>query len=367
MGVFYNTGLRYKEGLPVHREDAPPAPFPSLTCAGYDGLMVVLPTMGPLHLTQPRYNAVSLLRQIELRRPEKLYLASYSPEGLAERVWRDQHDLAMFFLVPWVEERGVPIVALGERAEALQAEAERFLEYLGSMPRGDEVKQRFAQADREIVDFLTVPRMPEDLGSEDFLAGLRERLGAVRDLAGEGPATGFREQRMADVAARIAELEDPEAVVLVDVLDYPVLLSQLGGSVDGPVPLEPDEAERARAVMDRAWRLEEDDAWGNLIGQLMELEQAEARFLAAQVYLAAGQAQDALRLMEEVSRGDFSTPEYLPGYLLARLGQLYDLNGQRERAVRVYRSVLALSWVPAEAREIALAGMRTPFQPSPQG
>jgi len=328
--------------------------------------MVVLPGFGPLHLTQPRYNAVSLVRQIELRKPRRVYLASYSPQGLQSKTWRDQHDLAMFFLVPWAEERGVPIVALGERAESLQAEAERFLEYLGSMPRGEEAKQRFAQADREIVDFLTVPRLPEDLAAEDFLEGLRARLATVRDLAGEGPATGFREQRMADVAARLAEMEDSEAVVLVDVLDYPVLLSYLDG-VEGPAPLEPNEAERARAVMDRAWRLEEDDAWGNLLGQLMELEQAEARFLAAQVYLAAGQAQDALRLMEEVSRGDFSTPEYLPGYLLARLGQLYDLGGQRERAVRAYRGVLALSWVPDEAREVAMAGIRAPFRPSPEG
>ena len=98
----------------------------------------------------------------------------------------------------------------------------------------------------------------------------------------------------------------------------------------------------------------------------MEIGEPEARFLAAQVYLAAGQAEDAMRLMEEVSRSDFSTPEYLPGYLLARLGQLYDLNGQRDRALRAYRGVLALSWVPAEAREIALAGVRAPFRPQPE-
>ncbi|WP_287408474.1 hypothetical protein [Oceanithermus sp.] len=327
--------------------------------------MIVLPSLGPLHLTQPRYNAVSLLRQIEHHRPRVVYLASYSPEGLEAKVWRDQHDLAMFALEPWAALRGVPLVALGDRAEALQAEAEHFLEYLGSMPRGEEAKQRFAEADRQIVEYLTVPRLPEEYASEGFLSGLRERLHVARELAGEGPATGFREERMAAVAAGLAELDADGSVVLVDVLDYPVLLEHLG-AVGGPVPLEPNEAERARAVMDRAWRLEEDDAWGNLLAQLMEIDEAEARFLAAQVYLAAGQAEDAARLMEEVSRGDFSKPEYLPGYLLARLGQLYDLTGQRERALRAYRGVLALSWAPAEAREIALAGVRAPFRPQPE-
>ncbi|ADR36839.1 hypothetical protein Ocepr_1383 [Oceanithermus profundus DSM 14977] len=328
--------------------------------------MIVLPSLGPLHLTQPRYNAVSLLRQVEHRSPQVVYLASYSPEGLEAKVWRDQQDLALFVLEPWAARRGVGLVALGERAEALQAEAEHFLEYLGSMPRGEEAKRRFTEADRQIVEYLSVPRLPEEYASESFLSGLRERLGAVRELAGEGPATGFREERMAAVAARLAEMDTDAAVVLVDVLDYPVLLERLGAAV-GPVPLEPNEAERARAVMDRAWRLEEDDAWGNLLGQLMEIGEAEARFLAAQVYLAAGQAEDAVRLMEEVSRGDFSTPEYLPGYLLARLGQLYDLTGQRDRALRAYRGVLALSWAPAEAREIAAAGLRTPFRPNPEG
>ena len=170
---------------------------------------------------------------------------------------------------------------------------------------------------------------------------------------------------MSGVAAKLKEIDDPDAVVVVDVLDYPSLLEHFPDA-KGPVAIEPNEAERARAVMDRAWRLEEEDAWGNLLGQLMELDVAEARFLAAQVYLAAGQVEDALQLMEHASRGDFSTPGYLPGYLLARLGQLYDLTGQRERALRAYRGVLALSWAPADAREIARAGVRTPFQPQPE-
>jgi tetratricopeptide (TPR) repeat protein len=327
--------------------------------------MVVLPSLGPLHLTQPRYNAVSLLRQIERHSPKVVYLASYSPEGLAQKVWRDQNDLALFELEPWATRADVGLVALGDRAEALQAEAEHFLEYLGSMPRGEDYKEKFRAADRSLLEYLTVPRLPQDFSSEEVVAELRQRVNAVRDLAGEGPATGFRAERMEQVAARLLEVGSSDAVVIVDVLDYPELLARLP-KAEGPVAVEPNEAERARAVMDRAWRLEEDDAWGNLIGQLMELRTAEARFLASQVYLAAGQVDDALVLLEEVAKADFSRPEYLPGYVLARLGQLYDLTGQRDRALRAYRGVLALSWVPAEARELAMAGVRTPFRSSPE-
>ena len=44
------------------------------------------------------------------------------------------------------------------------------------------------------------------------------------------------------------------------------------------------------------------------------------------------------------------------------MGQLLDLAGERERALRAYRGVLALSWAPEEARAVALAGLKTPFR-----
>ncbi|MER3483896.1 MAG: hypothetical protein C4332_12815, partial [Meiothermus sp.] len=93
-----------------------------------------------------------------------------------------------------------------------------------------------------------------------------------------------------------------------------------------------------------------------------EVEGPEAQYCAAQIYLAAGQPQDALELLESLTHSDFSFPEYLPGYTLARYGQLADIMNQRDKALRAYQAVLALSWAPQEAREIALAGQRTPFR-----
>ena len=324
------------------------------------GFMVILPSLGPLHLMYPRYNAASVTRQILHHRPSVVYLASHSPEGLERKLWRDRNDLALFELQPLVEEGNLKLVALGEDAEALQHEAELFAEYLGQLQAGEEAKRRLSEAEQEVWAYLSVPRLPGELASSAFVEGLHKRLARIAEIAGEGPATGFRARRMAQVARALGE-HDKDAVVLVDVLDYPELLRHFPDA-EGPLDLEPSGAEHARALMDRAWRLEEGDEWGSLLAQLMELGLPEARFLAGQIYLAAGQMNDALALLEDLAKDDFSRPEYLPGYLLARLGQLYDLVGNRDRAIRSYRGVLALSWAPAEAREIAQAGMRTPFR-----
>ncbi|MGC8905746.1 MAG: hypothetical protein ACP5OL_11670, partial [Thermus sp.] len=151
-----------------------------------------------------------------------------------------------------------------------------------------------------------------------------------------------------------------EGAAVADLLDYPFLAEAFPEAL--PQGHEPGEAERERALLDRAWQLREEDDWGKLLEGLFAIGSPEALYLAAQVYLAAGEWREALGLMEEVVRTDFQHPEYLPGYVLARFGQLLDLAGERERALRAYRGVLALSWAPEEARAIAQAGLRSPFR-----
>ena len=289
-------------------------------------------------------------------------LASYSEEGLRNGVWRDKNELALFELTPYAEEGLIVIEAAGERAEALQREGELFAEYLNNMPRGEEIKKKLAEVQERIFDFLSAPRLPEDIASAAFISQLASLLDEQTAIAGEGPASGFRDSRMEQVARFLTGEGCGECVVLVDVLDYPRLMAKLPDA-QGPAPGEPSRREAERAIMDRAWRLQEQDDWGALLAQLREISSSEAQYLASQIYMAAGQVEDALAILEEASRSDFSRPEYLPGYLLARLGQLYDVSGKRERAIRSYRAVAALSWAPQEAREIALAGLRAPFSP----
>jgi len=322
--------------------------------------MVILPLLGPLHVLHPRYNARTVVELVLSSGNKSVYLASYSQQGLEGRVWRDKNEMALFELATFLEDGRVHLEAIGDNAEGLQHEAELFSEYLGNVPRGEEAKEKLAEIDRELSEFLRLPRLPSEFASEDFVGGLERILQKQAEFAGEGPATGFRQQRMAQVAEALSEIED--AVVLVDVLDYPALMRRLPDA-RGPWDQEPTKAEMERALLDRAWRLENEEEWGNLLAQLAEIGSAEAGYLASQIYLAAGQSEDALRILEDVSRGDFSRPEYLPGYVLARLGQLYDLAGQRDKALRAYAAVRALSWAPAEVKEIAQAGLRAPFKP----
>ena len=268
--------------------------------------MILLPSLGPLHILHPRYNAATVLAILEAANPPVVYLASHSEASLAEGTWREEDPL-LFHLLPWAEARGVPVVPVDREAH-LKGEAEAFREALAQYPAARPHLERLAAFDRDLSALLQRPLTPERLYAPEFLG----ELGALY----EGFVRAFG--------------EGPEA--------------------------------RGRALLDRAWLLKEEDDWGALVEQLFAIGSPEALYLAAQVYLASGQWEDALALMEEVFRMDFQHPGYLPGYVLARMGQLLDLAGERERALRAYRGVLALSWAPEEARAVALAGLKTPFR-----
>lgn len=366
--------------------------------------MLLVPTLGPLHVLHPRYNAQTVVEWVKAQRPDRVVLASYGAEELAAHAWREQNELSFFYLLPWAEAQHIPVAALDQKYTR-KAEAEQFREALGQFPKGKPLLEQLGVLDLRLQTLLTQPLTPEDFSKPEFLQGLRDYLEGVIKLFGEGPATGYRRERMQGLAQRIAEVagcDQPEqggggagekrkreegtaeqpsgttgwsssnrgaeeldnaekTVVLVDVLDYPVLKELLPYTLHLK-PITPSEAERQRSILDRAWRLEANDDWVLLLSQLQEIDGPEAMYLASQIYLAAGQTEDAFTLLEQLVHSDFQHPAYLPGYVLARYGQLADTLGQREKALRAYKAVLALSWVPAEAREMALAGQHSPFQ-----
>ncbi|WP_243028459.1 tetratricopeptide repeat protein [Thermus albus] len=316
---------------------------------------MLLPSLGPFHILHPRYNAATVLALLEEARPKVVYLASHSEVELEGGLWREEDPL-LFHLLPWAEERGIPVVALDEEAH-LKGEAEAFRQALAQHPLGKPHLERMRGFDQELLQLLRLPLTPEDLGSEGFLSRLRQVYGGFVQAFGEGPATGFRARRMEGV---VKALKGKEGAVVAELLDYLFLSERLPLAL--PKVHEPTEAERQRALLDRAWQLKEGDDWVGLLEGLFQIGSPEALYLAAQIYLAAGEWREALALMEEVFRMDFQHPGYLPGYVLARFGQLLDLAGERERALRAYRGVLALSWAPEEARSVALAGLRSPFR-----
>jgi tetratricopeptide (TPR) repeat protein len=317
--------------------------------------MLLLPSLGPFHILHPRYNAATVLAILERARPPVLYLASLSEEDLKTGRWREEDPL-LFHILPWAEGKGVPVVALDQEAH-LKGEAEVFREALAQHPLGKPYLERMAAYEEALLALLKTPLTPGVLGSPDFWARLKAVYGGFVQAFGEGPATGFRERRMAKV---VEALRGKDGAVIAEVLDHLFLAEAFPDALPGEH--EPTEAERERALLDRAWQLREGDDWAGLLEGLFAIGSPEALYLAAQVYLGAGEWREALGLMEEVFRMDFQHPEYLPGYVLARFGQLLDLAGERERAIRAYRGVLALSWTPEEARAIAQAGLRTPFR-----
>lgn len=331
--------------------------------------MTLIPTLGPFHMLHPRYNGVTVLELARSARPTVLYLASYSTADLASKVWRESNEVSFFHVLPWAERENLPVEALDEGSQ-LKAEAESFREALAMYPKGQEILAQLGELEALLGAVLTQPKSPEDWGREEVVQPLRQYADGYAALLGEGPATGFRRQRMEAVASRLASLgpQAQSAVILVDLLDYPVLLELLSSTpalLNPPTAHAPSEAERERSVLDRAWRLEESDDWAQLLGQLQEIEAPEALYCAAQIYLAAGQPADAFVLLDQLIHKDFHQPEYLPGYALSRYGQMADLEGQREKALRAYAAVLALDWAPQEAREIALAGRKAAFRLEP--
>ena len=90
--------------------------------------MILLPSLGPLHILHPRYNAATVLAILEAANPPVVYLASHSEASLAEGTWREEDPL-LFHLLPWAEARGVPVVPVDREAH-LKGEAEAFREAL---------------------------------------------------------------------------------------------------------------------------------------------------------------------------------------------------------------------------------------------
>jgi tetratricopeptide (TPR) repeat protein len=323
---------------------------------------LVIPTLGPFHVLHPRYNGVTVAELVKAHQPEKILLASYSPEELAAQSWRDQNEVSFFHVLPWAQSAKVEVEALDTQAH-LRAESELFRQALRQYPKGQQVLSQVQGLEEDLKWILSSSRTPEDFTKEPVVQVLLAYHQGYAQAFGEGPATGFRQQRMERVAERLKVTRGP-AVVLVDTLDYPVLLEALPPALYRlPGAHTPSESERQRSLLDRAWRLDTADDWAILLEQLQGVEGPEAIYCAAQIYLAAGQAPDAFALMEQLVGSSFAYPAYLPGYMLARYGQLADLMGQRDTALRAYKAVLGLSWAPQEAREIALAGQKTPFRP----
>lgn len=328
-------------------------------------MITLLPLLETWHLRYPTYNAESVLELVRAAKPEVLVLGPLPESALAQPAWQDTAEIVLpLTVVPWAERQGVRLECGMPPSPDPEAEAD-FYRYAVQYPQTQTLLRELDGELRELPELLARPLTLSRIWEEVVpLIGAFQR--AREDALSDGPATDWWRERVTALAAQIRRLlrESPEMniTVLASVEQVPFLQEALAGErLELPQSALVTARTRERALLDIAFRGDAADP-GSLIAQLRELSVPEARYHEANLLLMNDHASEALETLEGTVGGDFSAPYFLPGYLLARLGQLRDLAGEREGAVRAYRGVLALDWVPAEAREAAQAGLETPFE-----
>jgi len=325
--------------------------------------VTVVPLLGPLHVRLPQYNAVSVLRCVEAFAPSVVALAPLEPGALRDPAWQDCPEVVLpHTVVPWARRTGTPLAEVGHRPDDENAEKE-FRTYLQSYDGGRALLASVDAEERPVREILE-RSLTLDSVLDELLPAVERFQTRRREAFGEGPGTLWQQERAARTAEAVLALDAPRAALLAGADDVPALRAALDGRVDLVRPPRPvvDDAVRRRSLFDYAMRGEAADPEA-LLGQLQEIDEPESRYLEANLLLQVGEVQEALEVLEQASTLDFFEPYYLPGFLLSRLGQLYDLAGRREAALRAYRGVRALDYAPAEAARAAEAGLERPFSP----
>lgn len=328
--------------------------------------LTLVPLTGPWHLRHPRWNVVVVREALEALAPDRVGTTALPLDYANDPDWRATEELALPWTVaPWATARGTPLVGVGTPPPIADAPAD-FERYLAGFAGARAALHEASAALEPLRERL--PR-PLDLAGllDEVVPALAEDLRVRLAAFGDGPATAWRAERAAAAVERALGLDGERPALLVELDLWPAVVAALDdqGAAWSPVAAPaPSPAARRRALLDVAWQGEAPDVAG-LLGQLREGEEPEARFLEAQLLLAHDHPAEALEVLEQASHTDFREPYVLPGLLLARLGQLRDLAGRRDRALQAYRGVLALSWAPEEARAAARAGLEAPFVEAP--
>ena len=336
--------------------------------------VTVVPLVGPFHTRFPLYNVVHVRELLRASEPDAVALATLPPGALADPGWQHTSEIALpHAVVPWSRQRGVRLETVGSLAglpgePGEEGDEAEFVRYLEEFEAGRAHLRQVRAALAPVEELL---RRPLDLGLilSQLVPALAAYDEARRAAYGEGPGTGWQAARAERVAERVVALEVSHVAVLVGVDDFSAVSAALSEHLTAselPTRLHLEGAAaaeaRQRSLLDVAMHGQADDP-AALLQQLRELGTPEARYHQANILLAHGHAAEALEALTEVASGDFQAPYYLPGFVLARLGQLQDLAGERRAAQRAYRGVLALDFAPAEALDAARAGLEAPFAP----
>ncbi len=329
-------------------------------------IVTLVPLLGPLHLRMPQYNVESVALSIRSFEPDTIALTPLTQGSLNDPAWQGCEDVALpHTVVPWARRAGVRLVEVGVASTDPAAESD-FQRYLEGQDQGRALLGTVRAALAPVHALLARPLTLSDVRDE-LIAAVSTYQRVRETTFGEGPGTGWqrrRAQRLAEnLRARIDELGAARVAVVAGLDDVPMLAEALAAWAElEPFAAPPtDAAIEQRALLDFAMIGETQDP-ASLLARLRQVESPEARYHEANLLLRHAHVAEALEVLEAASHTEFHEPYYLPGFLLARLGQLYDVVGNREAALRCYRGARALDFAPAEALAAAEAGLDAPFE-----
>ncbi len=333
----------------------------------YPARVILLADLGSLHARNPMYNAQTVLEITRFLGRTRAILTDSSAAQWSDGSWRDLENPLLYALY----DEGIELTPVAEDWAWANRERDQMIEFLGQYAQGKARLRELAALEANLRDTISRPFDAHSVHSPELLEVVQAYHRGAATLLEDGPGTAHRTLRLERLTQRLEQADSDDAVVIAPLDDLPALLELSGAALPNLDGFQPGEASRFRSVVDRAYRLEDTDDLDGLVHQLLELDgppdsvlgriALEARFAASGVYLAVGDLESARDLLEAVAMGQFDQPAYLPGFTLARLGQVRDLMGEREQAVRAYRAALGLSWLPAEARATAQTGLQTPF------
>ncbi len=316
--------------------------------------------MGPFHLRYPLYNSVTVRDLVKASQPQAVVTTVLATEDFKYPGWQDTPEIALpQCVIPWVKWQELPLYGVFEPSPDPSA-LEDFRRYAHEYPKlGQQVRMVEAKL-QDLTQTLEQSLNLERIQNE-VLPLLQDYQVFREQTLDDGPGTDWLHERVKNMAQRILGLPFERVTVLASAEHIPFLQEALENYLVDLPKVEASEESRERSLLDFAFRTEVPEV-GNLIAQLRNLKCAEARYHEANLLLANGHLLEALEILEQTSQGDFSEPYYLPGYVLVRLGQLYDLVKKRDAALRCYKGVRALSYAPQEALEEAHKGLERPFE-----
>jgi tetratricopeptide (TPR) repeat protein len=323
--------------------------------------LTLVPLMGPFHLRYPAYNVVTVGDLVAASQPEAIVTTALETEDFSNPAWQDTLELALpHTVIPWAKKHDVPIYGVFEKSPDESA-VDDFKRFADEYPA---LKSKMNSVEVLLRPLQTLLEQPLTLAQieNEVIPLLRDYQQGRENVFEDGPATDWLHQRVKTMAQRILELPFERITILASAEHMPFLQAELEDKATlEPLPkVEPTEESRERSLLDFAFRVDVPEP-GNLIAKLKTINKVEASYHIANLLVVNNHLAEALEVLERASHGDFSEPYYLPGYLLARLGQLYDLAGKRDAAIRAYKGVRALSYAPKEALETSEAGLKEAF------